>query len=205
MRAAAVTAALVAFALAAGVDWVWQIPALPATFLLLGAAVLVRRAPGGASQAEGSRQKRRVTAGTVVTRVGAVVLGLACLVAIGIPLTTTNDVRKSQAAAATGDLPLALTYARAAARVEPGAASAQLQMAQVLEAQGRLGAAVATARRATADESDNWSNWLVLSRIEAEAGHARASVSAYRRARSLNPTSPVFVALARETGTLSRK
>ncbi len=33
MRAAAITAALVAFALAAGVDWVWQIPALPAAFL----------------------------------------------------------------------------------------------------------------------------------------------------------------------------
>ena len=205
MRAAAVTAALVAFALAAGVDWVWQIPALPATFLLLGAAVLVRRAPRGGPQAEGSRPKRRVTAGTVVTRVGAVVLALACLVAIGFPLTTTNDVRKSQAAAATGDLPLALTYARAAARVEPGAASAQLQMAQVLEAQRRLGAAVASARRATADESDNWTNWLVLSRIEAEAGHARAAVSAYRRARSLNPRSPVFATLAKDARESSKQ
>ncbi len=197
VRAAAITAALVAFLLAAGVDWVWQIPVLPATFLLLGAAVLVRQAPPSASETARLGGQAHAGAGNLVTRFGAVALALACLVAIAIPLAATNAVRKSQAAAAS-DLPLALTYARSAARIEPGAASPQLQEAQVLEAQGKLGAAAASARRATTDEPANWSTWLVLSRIEAEDGNARAAINAYRRARSLNPRSPVFVAIAKD-------
>lgn len=201
-RVAGVTASLIAFAVAAGVDWVWQVPVLPDAFLLLGAAVLVggRPAPmtGGQHAVTDRRQKLAI-------RAGAIVLAIASLVAIGFPLATENAVRASQSAAAAGDLSLALSDARQAVATESGAASAQLQEGQVLEAEGDLSGAAAAARAAVTDESTNWSDWLVLARIDAEAGNVPASVAAYRRARALNPRSPIFRRLAAvTTGPVAR-
>jgi len=185
-RAAAVAAALVAFAISAGVDWVWQVPVLPAAFLLLGAAVL---APVARERIEGASIRRGLP---WTARAGAVVIALACLVAITIPLAATTAVRRSQEASATGNTTLALADARDALRIEPGAESAQLQVALVLEERHDFAGALIAVRRATADASTDWSAWLVRSRIEAEAGHQQASVQAYVRARSLNPRSPLF-------------
>jgi predicted Zn-dependent protease len=112
--------------------------------------------------------------------------------AIGIPLATTSAVRQSQAAAASGDLAAALNDSRSAVRIEPGAASAQIQTALVLELRGDIGGALAAAHHATSDEPTNWSTWLIASRLEAEAGHPTAALASYRRARSLNPRSPIF-------------
>jgi predicted Zn-dependent protease len=103
-----------------------------------------------------------------------------------------STVRASQAAVVSGDPARALVDARAAVRLEPGAASAELQLALVLELQRNIPGALAAAHRATNDEPSNWSNWLVVSRLEAEAGHPAASVAAYQRSRSLNPQSPLF-------------
>jgi predicted Zn-dependent protease len=101
-------------------------------------------------------------------------------------------VRESQAAVAGGDPARALADARAAVRLEPGAASPQIQLALVLELRGDVAHALAAARTATVDEPANWSAWLIVSRLEAEAGHPAAAVTAYRRSRSLNPRSPLF-------------
>jgi tetratricopeptide (TPR) repeat protein len=168
----------------AGFDWVWQIPALPVAFLVLAAAVL---APGirATPRADGVRGLR-------ILRLGVVALSVACLLAIAVPLATTNAVRKSQAAASRGNAALALRDAQQAARVEPGAASPELQLALVQELQGRARAALLAARRATTDEPRNWIAWLIVSRLEAEAGNPSASLDAFRRSRSLNPRSPLF-------------
>jgi hypothetical protein len=196
-RAAAAAAALLAFMVSAAGDWVWQLPVLTAAFLLLAAAVLapaVRRHSVDAAETEassdgtGARASRR----RLVARVALIVTALACLTAIGIPLAAATDVSRSQAAAAAGNTSAALADARSAARLEPGAASPQLQIALVLELQHSYPAAAAASRTATRNEPQNWSDWLVLSRIEAESGHPQASVAAYRRARSLNPRSALF-------------
>jgi O-antigen ligase len=67
---AAATAALAVFAVAAAVDWVWQLPAIVAAFLLVAAAVLnggIRRAPpeirGCAPPAHRPRRRRTRVAG----------------------------------------------------------------------------------------------------------------------------------------------
>jgi hypothetical protein len=60
-------------------------------------------------------------------RPGAVALALACLVAIAIPLATSNAVTASRNAAAHGDSLLALRDAQQAADIESGAASPQVQ------------------------------------------------------------------------------
>jgi hypothetical protein len=196
-RAAAAAAALLAFMISAAGDWVWQLPVLPVAFLLLAAAVLApaaRRSSVGTAETAvpadgtGARASHR----RLVGRVALVVTALACLAAIGIPLAAATDVSRSQAAAAGGNTSSALAEARSAARLEPGAASPQLQIALVLELQHSYGAAGTAARKATRNEPQNWSDWLVLSRIEAESGHPQASIAAYRRARSLNPRSALF-------------
>jgi tetratricopeptide (TPR) repeat protein len=86
----------------------------------------------------------------------------------------------------------ALNDCRSAVRIEPGAASAQIQAALVLELRSDIAGALAAAHRATSDEPANWSTWLTASRLEAEAGHPAAALASYRRARSLNPRSPIF-------------
>jgi O-antigen ligase/polysaccharide polymerase Wzy-like membrane protein len=179
-RAAGLTGALVAFAVGAAGDWIWQVPALPAAFLLLSAAVL---APG-----RGAAPRLPPTG----LRLGAIAVAVASLVAIAVPLATVNTVRASQAAVLSGDPTQALADARAAVRLEPDAVSPQIQLALVLELDGDVHGALAAAHTAAANEPGDWSTWLIVSRLEAEAGHPGASVAAYLRSRALNPKSPLF-------------
>jgi tetratricopeptide (TPR) repeat protein len=196
-RAAGAVAAMLAFMTAALVDWVWQLPVLPAAFLLLAAAVLApapaaftaRLAGAGQDPArdEDARPFVRLAA-----RGGWIIAAVACLAAVGVPLGSASDVRQSQAASTAGDTSAALADVRSALNVEPGAASAELQLALVQELRHDYRAAVLAAKAATRDESQNWSTWLVLSRLQAEAGEVDASIASYRRARALNPQSTLF-------------
>jgi len=181
VRAAGVIGAMVAFCVSAASDWIWQVPALPAAFLLLAAAVLAPPRVVGSGRAA-----------SMPLRLGAIAAAIACLVAIAVPMATVSSVRESQAAVVKGDPAQALADARAAVSLEPGAASPQIQLALVLELQGNVPAALAAAHRATLDEPNNWSGWLIVSRLEAEAGRPSASLAAYRRSRGLNPRSPLF-------------
>ena len=169
--------------MAAASDWIWQVPALPAAFLLLTAAVLApaARLDGGPG--------RRVS---LTVRLGAMAVAAAALIAIAIPLATVSTVRESQSAVVSGDPAQALADARTAVRLEPGAASPEIQLALVLELQRDIPGALAAARDATKDEPGNWSTWLIVSRLQAEAGHPAASLAAYQRSRALNPQSPLF-------------
>lgn len=182
-RAAAVAAALVAFLIGAAFDWLWQMPVLPAAVLLLVGAAL-------APASEASVPTPRGTA--LATQLTAVAVGLACLIAIAYPLATNTDVANSQSAASVNNLPLALTDAQSAVRLEPGSAEAQVQLALVYEADRQYRAGVAAAQHAVKDEPQNWSNWFVLFRLQAEDGQARAALVSYLKARSLNPQSSVF-------------
>lgn len=220
-QAAAVAAATFAFLTSAAFDWVWQVPVLPVAWLLLVAAAFaparalhvpgrrpprperertVRSGPRAAPAARATRATRATRAAWAAwaarapraPRAAVALAALACLAAIGVPLATTNALRASQAAASAHHGAAALTDARTALRIEPGAASAALQAALVLEQRHRIAAAVVQARAATRDEPADWQAWLVRSRLEAEAGHAALAVGAFERARALNPESPIF-------------
>lgn len=182
--AAGAVSALIAFMVAAAYDWVWQVSVLPVSFLLLAAAVL---APSAAR-----RRRQQWRYARPALRGSIVVAGLACLAAIAVPLATATGVQRSQTAAASGNTAQALRDAETAARVEPGAASPQIQLALVEELQGNLRQGLVAAQRAVHDEPANWTAWLIMSRLEAENGKVAASVAAFRQARSLNPTSPLF-------------
>ncbi len=181
MLLAGAIAACAAFAVAAALEWVWELTVVPVAFLLLTAAIL-----GLPSKRKAANPPSRKP------RVFAVVLAVGGLIAIAIPIAGASAIRDSQAEVRSQDLSAALDKANSAVSIQPYAASASLQEALVLELQGDYEAAVSAARMATEEEPTNWRTWLVLSRLEARAGNADASVAAYREARSLNPNSAIF-------------
>ena len=184
---AAAIAGVLAFCITATFDWMWQLPVLAVSMLLLGSTLVVR--PGDPDGAGNARRDGRLPP---VPRLALVIAALVAIVAIAIPLATTGLVRQSEADVRDGDLSGALSAARSAQNVQPDAAGPRLQQALVLEAQGDLPTASKAAEAATERESTNWRTWLILSRIEAERGRAEAAVRAYREARSLNPRSELF-------------
>ncbi|MFL5907683.1 MAG: O-antigen ligase family protein, partial [Solirubrobacterales bacterium] len=185
---AAATAGCVAFAVAAGVDYMWEIGVMPISFFLL-AAVAVDAERGALPQPASRRELRRRGIGWWV---GTLVAAIAAIVVIYLPYRGASDVRASESDVNHGRLDAALSEARSAADAQPYAATPRLQEALVLERQGKFDQAAAAAQQATLKESTNWRTWLILSRIEAERGSAKASLAAYRRARQLNPHSGVF-------------
>ena len=190
-RIATATAAAAAFAAGAALDWIWEIAALPALFMLLAAVIAIDSEPDEAGSTRGRRTrvphaKRSPIRKYAPQAIGAAVAIIA-LAAIWFPLRAADDLRESQIEVAAGNLPAALESADAAVDAQPYAASPRIQQAVVLELQGKLPAATKAAREATRKESRNWRNWATLSRLEARAGNAQASVRALREARKLNP------------------
>ena len=110
---AAALAGCVAFFATATFDWMWQIPVLPVTMLLL-AAVLVS---AGARSSEG-------TPGLPwIPRAAIGLASIAVIVAIAVPLSSASLVRQSQEDAQSGDLQGALEEAKSAQNVQPSAAT----------------------------------------------------------------------------------
>lgn len=176
-----------AFAAAAFIDWVWELPVLPIAFMLLAAAIV---GPGGEAR---RRERSRFAPGDrKVARPALVAVAILALFAIAIPMAGTALVRDSRSDVRAGQLGEALSDAQTAGEVQPGAASPNLQEALVLELRGELNAAASSAALATKHEPTNWRTWITLSRIEARQGHADEAIAAYRRARTLNPLSPLF-------------
>jgi hypothetical protein len=186
---AAATAAAAGFAMAAALDWVWQLAALAAAFALLAAVAL-----SGYSLPEPTRRRRRSRrlVRNRLQRAGVAAAAVLALVAIWPSLQGAEALRASQVEAAHGDLGAALAKAGDAADAQPYAAAPLLQQALVLEQQGRLAAAAPRAVSATGKEGDNWRTWTILARIEAERGRIAPALRAYRRAQELNPNYLLF-------------
>ena len=182
---AAAAGGLAAFLFAAAIDWVWQLAAIAAAALVLGAVIVAGRdeAPTEAPRPPRTRRAPRAV---------LAILAVAALSAVIVPLAGTLLVHDSQAAAANGNLVTALRDSLAAQKLQPYAATPHLQEALVLEAAGNLGAAAAAARVATTDSPTDWTTWLTLARIDARRGAISAALTELRRARQLNPRSTLF-------------
>jgi O-antigen ligase len=185
---AAATAGALAFAIAAALDWAWEMTVLPVCFLLLAAAILGRdTGPEDERDSEPVRGRMRFVPRGVLAAVA-----VAALIAVAIPYAGVTSVDQSQADVNSRSLESALSEARTASDVQPYAASPYLQQALIYELGGDYDAAARAASNATDEEPTNWRNWFVLSRIEAERGNPKASVDAFEKARSLNPKSLLF-------------
>jgi hypothetical protein len=180
---AAAVGGLATFMTAAATEWVWEFGVIACVVMLLGVIILAGSddAPVSARTAGGPRRARFPL---------AIIAGLA-IGAVAVPMAGALATRESRAAAADDRLAAALTDVRTAERVQPYAASADLQRALVLERGGALANAATAATAATAKEPTNWRTWFVLARIEARRGHRARAVDALRTARRMNPRSPL--------------
>lgn len=186
---ASLLAVLVAFAFAAGIDWVWQLPAV---------AVI-----GVASMGLVAARNRRVQEASLRPKSlwlvrGALALGLvAAIVLQAIPLATAIHIRDSKQAFANGDLRAALTSALAAREAQPWAASPYLQLALVREASGDTEGAHGAVRQAIVRSRSDWRSWLIAARIETRLGLYGEARDSLHRAERLNPHSPIFTSAPR--------
>jgi O-antigen ligase len=191
---AAASAGFAVFLFSAAVEWVWQLAAIAATVLILGAVIVAGRSDPDDADDLGSGRGlgERGRAADYLGRAGVAVVAVAALGAVLVPLAGTVAVRASQRAAVAGHLGPALSDSVSAERLQPYASSAHLQQALVLEAAGDLGPAASAARVATADSPTDWTTWLTLARIDARRGATRPALAELRRARELNPQSVLF-------------
>jgi hypothetical protein len=189
VAAAALAGVLAGFAVAAGIDWMWELTAV--TVLALISLALVTSAwPGDVRRAS-----VRPLAGAAVA-----VVALVCVAAQAIPFLAQNQLARSRAAVARGDGAAALAAARAARDIQPWAASPHLQLALVDERLGRLGAARSSIYDAIDRDAEDWRLWLIAARLETKDGAVSRAGRSLARAVELNPRSPLFRGIAGNAG-----
>ena len=188
---AALGAAAAAFALAAGIDWVWEIPGV-ALVGVVAFAVLV--APASDAPSPAGRGQR---GGARVVRALFAVVALGVIVAQGIPLLAQRAIRESEEELGRGDLAGALDSARDAESWQPWAASPHFQIAVVQGKAGRFPEAREAIDAAIERDPVDWRARLVASRLEEAAGDESAAEREFQEALSLNPRSPLLNSLER--------
>ena len=179
-RGAALVATVVAFAVGAAFDWMWELAVVPALFFVLVGATGARIRPRVPTPP--SKAHRAATTGL------AVVGGLAIL----IPLAAGSAVRDSEAAVRRANLPMALEAAGSAMRIQPDASTPRLQRALVLERLGALPQALAEARIAATKSPADWRPWVVIVRLAARSGDVKGAVAAVREGRKRSANLGLF-------------
>jgi O-antigen ligase len=189
VTSAALLAVFAAFAVGAGIDWIWQLTAVAAVGIAtLG--LLTGRAT--ASPAAGGRLAELRARSRIALAVGVLGAAWALVGAQVIPWLAAAKVADSQAAVRRGDSRTALADALDAKRLQPWAASPYLQLALVAEERGDLSSARRWISRAVERDKDDWAVWFIASRIQRESGAPSLAARSYARAASLNPRSPLF-------------
>lgn len=187
-RSALLFSVLVAMAVAFGLDWFWELPALGAVFFLVAGVLVGVRCEqltpaGGGIAAPGPSRNGLVLAG----------LGLAWIATIALvgPLLTQRKLEASRDAVAAGNLADAVGNAEAAQSIEPWAASPRLQLALIAELQGDYAEAESKLSEAIAREEGNWQLYYARFRVRTAVGDPAARED-FAKAVELNPRSPVL-------------
>lgn len=178
---AALLAAMLAFAVAAGFDWFWEIAALGAVFALAAGAMVAARCE------QLGRDRRPRSFGLAI--VGLALAWAAALALVG-PLLVEREIDSSKAAADRGDLTSAADHAETAHSIEPWAASPYVQLALVAEQAGEYPRAIEQVGRAIEREDRNWVLYALRSRFHRENGEPAQARRDFEEAKSLNPLAP---------------
>jgi O-antigen ligase len=197
---AALAGSFAAFLLAAGIDWLWEVPAVTAVaFVLLGLLV----GPATAIQPRPRLQELPFAPRQVAARqrlalgVAALAFGWLLICAQALPLLTELKIGDSQAAVDSSDRGAAISAARAAHALEPWAASPYLQLALVEEETGSIPAALASIKSAIRRDSTDWQLWLIAARLQVKSGQLQAAKASVEHALALNPRSRLLTRLVR--------
>jgi hypothetical protein len=191
---AAVAAAFVGYAVAAAVDWMWELTivsvvAFACLGLATGPATALATRPRLVRAGEGLPIRARL--GRYGLGAGVVVAGWLLICAIAIPFLSGARLQDSRDAAAGGDLRGAVKAARDARAIQPWSAEPDLQIALVEEQAGAFGAARRSIVRAISRNSTDWRLWYMKARLEVKLGAIRAAKRSIDRARTLNPRTPI--------------
>ncbi|HEY1854825.1 MAG TPA: O-antigen ligase family protein, partial [Solirubrobacterales bacterium] len=183
---AALFAVSLAFAVCAGLDWLWEIAALGFVFFCASGALAAARC----AQLWRSRAAANGNA-SMTRRYGLAVAGVAlawitALALIG-PLLVDRELNASKSAAAAGQLESAVDHADTARSIEPWAASPYVQLGLLAQANGEYELANERLGQAIDREDQNWVLYYLRGRVEHEAGNEAAAASDLRKARELNP------------------
>jgi len=182
-RNAALLAVALAIAVGMAIDWFWEIAALGMVFFLATGALLAARcAQLGKARADDPGETR----GFALAIAGLAVAWITALALIG-PLLVEREIDASQAAAAEGNLGVAVEKADTARSIEPWAASPHVQLGLLAELEGDYPTAVGQLGEAIDREEDNWLLYYLRARIEHKGGDEDAAAADLRRARELNP------------------
>jgi hypothetical protein len=193
---AAVAAAAVAWALAASVDWVWEMPALTLWLFALGGAALARPRP--AREGTGRPRSGARRAGTLAVRALAVA---CCVLAAVLPARLAvseahleGGLHRMQA----GDCAAAKTEARRSLDFVERRAAPHHLIAWCLLGEGRPGAATRELDRALRSDPDSWR--LLETSAIARAVAGLDPRPALRRAVAQNPRNALVREIARDIG-----
>jgi hypothetical protein len=178
---AAMLAGSTVFLFHAGVDWMWEYPAI--------AAIGV----GGLAVASAANLDRSTGGGRMRMRWRALI-AVACLAAgaAQVPgIVSTERVRDSEEALARGDASGALELADDAAEAQPWAATPLSQRALAHERLGELDQARADLIEARRKEPTNWLWAAQLAGLEQRRGEPEAAAREAAEARALNKVSEI--------------
>lgn len=180
---AAAAAGMTAFAVAAGIDWAWELTVLPATFIVLVAAVC------GPSAATGRGRMNRPDFRLpflLSTRIGVVAASLLALVVVAVPMIGEQRILDSQKLYREGNISGSIEKARSARNLMPWSATASIQFAQLQEEAGDGAAALEAARDAADQDPYNWKAWILLSAFAEREGEDALADEALSKAFELN-------------------
>ena len=183
-RNAALFAALLAFAIAAGLDWFWEIASLGAVFFCAAGILVAARCgqlASASNEAAGGEERRFGLTVAVLA-----VAWIATIALIG-PLLVEREIHASQSAAAREDFASAVDHANTARSIEPFAATPYVQLGLLAESQGDYATAAERFTQAIDREDRNWQLYYLRFRVEEEAGNQVAAKADLSRARQLNP------------------
>jgi hypothetical protein len=185
---AGVTAAFVAYAVAAGVDWMWELTIVSVVACAcLGLAVGPATAPAVRPRLAEPGERPPSRYGRFGLGVGALVAGWLLICAIAVPLLSGFKISTSQDAAGRGDLAGAVAAAADARSIQPWSSTPYQQLALIEEQAGNFGAARAWIRKAIQHNPDEWLLWFTAARIQTEQGAVAAARRSLAKARELNP------------------
>ncbi|MDQ3876031.1 MAG: O-antigen ligase family protein, partial [Actinomycetota bacterium] len=185
---AALLAGFLAFALGAGIDWMWELTAVA----VVGIALLgLLTGPATARPVSRESEPRRRWPLLALPAALALV-GLLVVVAQAIPLVASMKIQDSQAAIARGDATAALDAALDAKSIQPWAASPYLQLALVEAELDDPRSAHRWIEDAIERDPGDWRLWVTRARIETSLGRVSAARRSIERARALNPRSTLF-------------
>jgi O-antigen ligase len=188
VAAPALLAVAVTFVVGVSFDWTWELTSLGGLFFV-AAGLLVGRA--------GQAEKQSKRADAYPSRLGrgvfVALIAWVSIFAMAVPLLSTWQLDRSQAAVRHDDLNSALHSAQTAHSIQPWASGPSLQLAQVLALSNKIGDARRYAIEGVKREPTNWATWLVLSRVERQAGDTALADRYLAQAYNLNPASYYWI------------